>query len=140
MKEDVLRFLKEKKPKLCVLATSSIEAKPECAVVGYAVKDDLTIIVSTHKNSRKWNNVKENNKVALCIGWSFTEPYIQCDGVANLIEEGSNYQQSEQFFFYENPDAAKFKTPDTIFIEVKPSWIRFTDFSSHPPKSEELTF
>ena len=139
MKEAVLKFLKEKPEKFCVLATASKNGKTESAVLAYAIKDDFAILLSTHKESRKTQNILENNQVSLVIGWSFTDPYVQCDGIATIVENNDeSYQSDDQFFFSINPHAAQFKTPDTIFIAVKPTWIRFTDFSSSPPKVEEI--
>lgn len=140
MEEKVLEFLKKQNPKLCVLSTASKDGKPESAVMGYAVKDNLTIILSTHKESRKWHNLKENQKVSLVTGWNFEIPNIQYDGIATLIEEGPKYPETEQFFFTQNLHAARFKSPDTIFIEVKPMWIRCTELSQTPHHVEEKTF
>ena len=139
MKDAVLKFLKEKKEKFCVLATASKNGKTESAVLGYAVKDDFTILLSTHEGSRKVQNILENNQVSLIVGWSFTEAYVQSDCIASIIKkDNQSYADDDQFFFSINPHAAQFKTPDTIFIAIKPVWIRFTDFSSSPPKVEEI--
>ncbi len=139
MKETVFNFLKKKQEKFCVLATATKNGKPESAVLGYAIKDDFTILVSTHKGSRKAQNILENNQVSLVVGWSFTEANVQCDGLATIIEKGNPlYANDEEFFFSINPYAAQFKSSDTIFIEIKPTWIRFTQFSSSLPHVEEI--
>ncbi len=139
MKETVFNFLKQKQEKFCVLATATKDGKPESAVLGYAVKDDFTILVSTRRGTRKAQNILENNHVSLVVGWSFTEANVQCDGMAKIIErDNQSYAGDEQFFFSVNPHAAQFKTSDTIFIEIKPAWIRFTEFSSSPPHVEEI--
>ncbi len=138
--DKALQFLKNKNPKLCVLATASADGKPEAAVMGYAVQDDLTILLSTHKGNRKWQNLSKNSKVSLVFGWSFTEINIQYDGTATLIEEGPQKKEVEEFFFSQNPAARKFETPDTIFIQVKPVWIRLSDLTQTPPTTEEASF
>lgn len=137
MDKKVLEFLKNRPVKLCVLATSSKELQPWAAVLGYAVKDDLTIILSTHPTSRKWHNLKENNKVALVFGWEFSGLNIQCEGVAELIEQGEEYKHFDEFFFGQNPHAAKFKTPDTVFLKINLKWMRVTDFNKQPPTVKE---
>ena len=53
MKEEVFKFLSSKTPKLCVLATASNEAKPQCAVMGYTLTPNLEVILSTDSTSRK---------------------------------------------------------------------------------------
>lgn len=138
MQDQVISYLKNKQHKLCVIATSSNDGKPEAAVVGYAVKEDLTILLSTHQESRKYKNIKENHHVALVFGWSFTELSVQMEGIARPVEQDySEYKEAEEFFFTQNPDAAKFKSSDTVFIEIKPEWIRSMDLTVHPTKTEE---
>jgi general stress protein 26 len=138
MQDKVLEFLKNKNPKLCVLTTASKNVKPQAALVGYAIKDDLTIVLSTRKGTRKYENLQDNNQVALVFGSGFSENNVQMDGIATIIEEGNEYKQTDEFFFSQNPEAAKFKNPDTIFIVVKPHWIRFIDHSLPSAKPEEM--
>lgn len=140
MKDMVLEFLKQRDPKLCIIATASNNGKPESAVMGYAVKDDLTIILNTQKGTRKYNNIKDNSQVSLVFGWGFTEDNVQYDGIARLIEEENQYQETEEFFFGQNPAAKAYKNSNTSFIEIRPLWIRFLDHSVIPSKTTEETF
>lgn len=137
MEQNIVENLKSKEVKLCVLATTSKDGQPEAGVMGYAVKDDLTIVLSTKKSAKKLRNISENNNVALVFGWDFGTLNIQYEGTARVIESGDEYSKTESFFFSQNPAAAKFRSPDTIFIEIKPSWIRTTDPRNHPPTVEE---
>lgn len=136
-RDELVKYL-QKRPKLCVLATSTKKAKPECSVLSYAVEDDLSIILSTHKSSRKCTYIKENSQVALVFGWAFNQPNIQYEGVASIIEEGEEYKEYEKLFFSANPYARVFKKPETIFIVVKPTWIRWTNFMHIPPEIKEI--
>lgn len=140
MKEHVVELLKQQLSKLCVLSTATKDGKPESAVVGYAVKDDLTLYFSTHTNTRKYKNIVENPKASFVTGWTFNTSNIQIDGTARIIsEEHSEYKAIEEFFFTQNPEAAKFKSPGIIFIELTPTWAHLLDLSVHPPMSEEIT-
>ena len=137
MKQEILVLLKNLNPKLCVMATCGIDNQPECAVLTYVVHDDLTITISTHSKSRKWKNLEGNKKVALTFGWDFGKPYIQYEGIAELFTQGVDHQWHEEIYFKEHPDLIKFKGPDTVFLKVTPTWVRLTDYSSHPPRVEE---
>ena len=137
---DIFTFLKEKEEKLGVLATANNTGVPECAVVGYAAKDDGTIILNTNKNTRKVKNIKENNKVALVIGWSFHDKNVQYEGMAEIIERGHpDFSDCESFFFSANPKAAKFKSPDTIHIRIAPTWVKMLDLTVTPPQNAEFS-
>ena len=108
-----------KKPlKLCVLATATPQGKPECAVLAYAVNSDLSLILSTHTTSRKWRNIKANKQVAITLGQSFSELYIQYEGTAELITEGEEFKRCEEIFFTANPQAKQFQNSETAFIKV----------------------
>lgn len=138
--EDLVRFLKTREKKLCVISTVNEKNTPESAVVGYAVKDDLSLVISTNIKTRKWNNVKKNPHVSLVIGWDFNELSIQYEGIVSTLEEGGEYVDLHMFFFDQNPAAGKFKSEGTAFILIKPTWIRITNPTTFPPTTEEKTF
>ncbi len=141
MFQEVLDFLKKREPKLCVLATSSLANEPESAVMGYAVSDDLSIICSTDRSSRKWNNLKQNSKVAITFGWGFGELNIQYSGLATLVESGEELKKCEDIYFASHQESLEFKgTPETGYIKIKPTWIRLSDYSSDPPRIEEKNY
>ncbi len=136
LQADIYTFLANRTKKLCVLSTSFCHY-PESAVMGYAVKDDLTILLSTHANTRKIQNIRANEKVSLVFGWGFDEPNIQCSGKATIIE-GEDREEYATFFYKMNPEAEKFRSSDTLFISIKLIWIRFSDFTVRPPRIEEI--
>ena len=138
MEEKVLDYLKAKQIKLCVLATASQDAHPWCAVLGYAITDDLKFILSTHKGSKKYRNIQQNSQVSLLVGWEFKGLYIQCEGKVESIEGGDAFKESEEFFVGQNPHAAKFKSDSTIFLKVTPKFMRVTNFDITPPQIEEI--
>ncbi len=138
MDDRVRTFLKTLQPKICVLATASKESKPHCAVMGFALFSDDTIVFSTHTNTRKWQYLQDNKNVSVAVGWDFHDLNLQIDGVAELIDKGEALEQTAHEFFQINPDAGKFRTPDICFIKVRPTWIRKTDLSLTPPAIEEM--
>lgn len=139
--EQVVAILRNKQPKLCVLSSATLSGVPESAVVGYAVKDDLTLVFSTQKNTRKYRIITTNPHVSFVTGWSFHEPNIQIDGEARIVADKNDieYQDLETFFFGQNQDAAQFKTDNTVFIILKPSWYKLLDLSVHPVQEIEKT-
>jgi pyridoxine/pyridoxamine 5'-phosphate oxidase len=137
--QNVLQNLKEKQFKLCVISTCSHTGTPESAVLGYAVKDDLSVIVSTHTGSRKWKNIEKQSAVSLVFGWTFDELNLQYEGVATLYFQTEDAVKTEEFFFTQNPHAKQFKSDDTGYIVIKPTWIRVTDPRVHPAAVTELT-
>lgn len=137
-KQAVFDFIRQKEEKLCVLATVAKDNTPECAVVGYAAKEDGTIVINTNRNTRKVANLKGNNTIAIVIGWNFAERNVQYEGTATIIDRDHDECASlEEFFFTTNPKARKFESPDTIFIRIKPTWVKMIDLTGDP-KTEEF--
>ena len=141
MEEKILAFLKNRTPKLCTMATISLDSKPQNAVVGYAVKDDLKILINTNFHTRKWTNLKSTPSVALVFGWAFDELNVQYEGTAELLDSTHpDLQIEENYFFSQNEEARKFKSPETRIIRISPIWIRLMDPTVYPPKIEEKSF
>ena len=83
--------------------------------MGYAVLNDLTLILSTDKSSRKVKYLKENPKVALNFGLTFEELNIQYEGIAKLVEQGEEFKKCEDIYFSSHPESLEFKgVPETI--------------------------
>ena len=140
MKEKIRQILQGKQPKLCVLATADTSARPASAVVGYTVRDDCSILIATRPDTQKARNIRQNTKVSLVFGFSFSEPYIQLLGTAAEISGGQEKQAASEFFFSVNPEAVKFKTPDYLFFAITPTWARLIHVTQHPPLTEESAF
>lgn len=142
LKERLLKFLKERDPKLCVLSTASKNGKPESATVIYVLFDDLGLLVQTNNTYRKWANLKENSRVSVVVGWQFGYLYVQYDGAAELIERGhQDYTKYDELFVSENPKSKKFTAlPENVYAKIKPTWIRLRDDRDNPPKIEEVVF
>lgn len=141
MRDELYQFLNKRIPKLCVAATVTKEGKPECAAVGYAVLEDLTLIFTTSKKSRKWQNLSQNPHIALTIGQSFTESNLQYEGSATLLTDGEKYENTDKLFYAFRPDLLQYKSLDNGFVEVKPTWVRFMDFTDghHKVREEDFT-
>jgi general stress protein 26 len=77
MKNKVYSFIK--KYKLGVVSTTNSEYKPEAALVGIAVSNNLEIVFDTIKSSRKYHNILQNPEVAIVIGWD-NETTVQYEG------------------------------------------------------------
>ena len=136
MHEKVKTILLERNPKLCVIATATKEGLPEAALVGYAIMDDGTIILSTKKETRKAKNIEENNKIALVFGFSFTEFHVQLEGTVHITTNASH----EAFFFSQNTQAEKFKTQNDIKLVITPTWMRWFNPADSSIPTQEARF
>ena len=101
IKEDAFDFIKSND--LAVVATTSSQGSPQAAVVEYGELDDFTIIIDTLTSSRKYKNLRENNKTAIVIGRD-NDITVQIDAVATELN-GEELDVAKQAYFKKNERA-----------------------------------
>lgn len=134
-KNDVLEFIK--KQSLAVISTVTPDHKSESAVMAYSVKDDLTLIMSTEPNTRKYQNIQNNQYVSVVIGGLKDDPTLQIDGIAkilNTLEE----TEAKTFALAQHPELKDYLSTTCKFFTISPVWLRYSDFSQNPPEIVEF--
>lgn len=124
---------------LGVLGSIATDGKPQSALVGIAVSNELEIIFDTVKSSRKFQNLIKNPRCSFVIGWA-GETTVQYEGVA-FQPEGAQLQRYQQIYFTSWPDGpARLSWPGITHFVVRPTWVRYSDFDQRPPFIQEFTF
>lgn len=125
-----------------LLATASEAAVPQAAIVGVAVTEQLELVFDTLASSRKAANLRANAKVALVIGgWKDDEPKtLQYEGVAD-VPVGAELERIKAVYFSAFPDGRdRLSWPGITHFRVRPTWLRFSDFSVEPANVVERRF
>lgn len=138
MNPQVLQALRSAKPPLCVFSTVNDYDQPQSAVLAYVIRDDATVLLSTHSNTRKWANLKKNPKASIVFGVNFGVIGAQYEGSATLVDSGSEYENLKKEYFTTHPELEQYRSNDTAFIVMMPTWIRILDYTVSPPKTEEV--
>jgi uncharacterized pyridoxamine 5'-phosphate oxidase family protein len=126
-KKKIFEFLKQLK--IGVISTVDQHGKPESAVVGFGVMDNLELFFGTNISTRKYKNVKENPNISFVIGWD-EGITVQYEGVASEFAD-DQVEQYKEAYFQKNPTAKKFaNNPGQTYFKVSPTWIRYTDLSN----------
>lgn len=131
-------FLKENR--LAALATvSSEENAPQASLIYYITDESFHIYIVIAKESRKFKNISQNNKVALVVGQEMKPLELQLNGVAKVVEdEDKKHQLSSQYLEIANsntktpnwPPVINLSTNDGyIFMEITATNFKFSDFS-----------
>ena len=138
MKDLIYQFIAEQK--LGVVSTVNAGNKPEAAVVGIAVSEELEIVFDTVKSSRKYQNILHNANVALVIGWD-EEITVQYEGIAEVLGGDSEADRLREIYYRTYPDGRERAAtwPGLIHIKVIPKWIRYSNFNE-PLLIEEMNF
>jgi hypothetical protein len=91
IRSEALSFLKDHK--IAVLATAKPDGTPHAATVYYVVDDEFNIYFVTDSRSEKGQNISNNNKVGIAIG--FGPEISTMQGGGTIIEGDTPYSPVE---------------------------------------------
>ena len=137
-REVLLEFMRSEK--YAVQASVSAGGVPQAAVVGIAVTDDLEIVFDTLASSRKAPNLRANPAIALVIGGARDgdERTVQYEGTADE-PSGAELERLLAVYYSRFPEGPERRSwPDLIYVRVKPTWIRYSNFQKNPPEIIEF--
>ena len=139
---DALRLLEFlRRHRVAVEASVSAASGAQAAVVGVAFTDHFEVVFDTLASSRKTRNLRRNPKVALVIGGLLPgeERTVQYEGIADE-PSGADLERLKQTYYNVYPDGpSRLSWPGLIYVRVRPTWIRYSDFTMDPPQIVEFT-
>ena len=136
---ELLTFLRSHR--LAVQASVSGANAPQAAVIGYAITDRFELVFDTLDSSRKAENLRRRNQIALVIGGLVDgeERTVQYEGIADE-PSGEELDRLKQVYYAAWPDGpSRLRWPGLTYVRVKPTWIRYSDFNANPPEITEFT-
>ena len=135
----ILDFLRHH-PLAVEASVSSTEA-PQAAVVGIAVTDRFEIVFDTVDSTRKVENLRRNPRLAFVIGGltPAEERTVQYEGIADE-PSGAELERLKATYYQTYPDGpSRLSWPGLIYVRVRPTWIRYTDYTVVPTEIAEFT-
>jgi hypothetical protein len=126
--------------RLAVQASVSPAGVPQAAMVGFAVSDQFEIVFDTIQTTRKAQNLRQNAHLALVIGgWvPDDERTVQYEGEADE-PSGLELDRVKQVYYTAYPDGpSRASWPGLIYVRVRPSWVRYSDYNKDPPEIVEF--
>ncbi len=115
------------------------DGKPWVRYVMVNLKDNLEIFFTSHKKSRKVDQIHGNSYCHMLVGGDpkdFTKPYVQVAGKAEVSEDPALKKE-----FWVDYLATMFKGPDDpdyIIIKVKPEYFEFWGDGKMEPQVYEV--
>jgi len=124
---ELLAFLQAQK--VCVQASVHADGRPQSAVVGYAVSDDMELVFDTVTTSRKYANLVADPRCAITV-WS-EEITVQLEGVAD-VPTAEDLERLRACYFVAFPDGRdRLRAwPTLAYLRVRPTWARYSDFAT----------
>jgi len=108
--------------------------------VGFAISDQFEIVFDTLSTTRKAQNLRKNPRIALVVGGLVAgdERTAQYEGVADE-PAGAELDRLKQVYYAAYPDGpSRLNWPNLIYVRVRPTWIRYSDYNSDPPAIVEF--
>jgi hypothetical protein len=119
-----------------VVSTTHGDGRAQAAVVGVAVTDALELVFDTLTTSRKYENLRRDGRCAV-VAWRDAET-IQLEGIADE-PVGDERTRLVAHYLAAFPDGrARAELPTIAYFRIRPSWMRWSDFSTEPPRIEEI--
>lgn len=125
--------------KECVVATVNPEGNPQAATVGFSIDEKFQVIIATNESTRKANNISNNSNIALVVGFS-GDTTLQYEGIAEKTPTNELGSRLEEHF-KKLPGAKKFANDaGQAYFLIKPTWLRFTDYTAEDEIFETRDF
>ena len=135
---ELLAFLRMQR--LAVQASRGPDDSLQAALIGIAVTDRLEIVFDTLATTRKARNLRVSPRLALVIGgWTDgDERTVQYEGIADE-PAGRELDRLKAAYFDAWPDGpSRASWPGLTYVRVRPTWIRYSDFTRTPPLITEF--
>ncbi len=125
---------------LAAMATITPDGEPEVAIVCVARHRELGLVIDTLTDSRKFANLEAHPRVAFALGWGEDMVTVQYEGVIEH-PEGAELEAAKQRYFEVWPDGREREAwPNTVYLTVRPTWIRWADYGHGAPVIDEEAF
>ena len=109
--------------------------------MGFAISDEFEIISDTLDSTRKVANLHQNPRVAFVIGGLLPgdQRTAQYGRVADE-PSGAELGRLTDIYYRVHPDGrARRSWAGLIYLRVRPTWIRYSDYNVDPPQIVEFT-
>ncbi|HEV3030348.1 MAG TPA: pyridoxamine 5'-phosphate oxidase family protein [Polyangia bacterium] len=122
------------------VASVSDAGTPQAALVGIVVSDAFEIFFDTLELTHKAANLRARPHAALVLGSvdAGAQVTIQVEGVADE-PRGADLERLKALYFERFVDGpGRQSWAGLIYVRVRPTWLRFTDYTPDPPHLVEL--
>lgn len=136
IKDKAFKFIKEQH--FAVVATASVKGEPQAATMAFFVENDFTFYFISINGSKKLENLKNNDNVAIVIGFGPQAMTIQGGGKAKITNDVPDDLFQKMVGSVPNADITKWpilKLAKNGFstITIRPKWLEWLDLN---PDSE----
>ncbi len=122
---------------VCRLATTSKDGLPHVVPVNYIFLDGY-FYVATDYDTKKFSNVKENNRVALLVDTVKPNRAVLIEGVAHIVERGPEFRRVYPIFHkkFDWVRAEPWSEGEAPFLRIRP--LNKVSWGSAPGREQKI--
>ena len=124
------------KERVCVLSIVLADGSPHNAIMHYSEQTDPAKIFFQTSMSVKTQAIQEKEggaKAAVVVGLNEKDMVcLQMRGSIRIVSDPQELTMIYKIHYVKQPQAEKYKSPRTIFLEFTPLWWRYSDFTTNP--------
>ena len=122
------------------VSSVSAAGAPQAAVVGVVVSEDFEIFFDTIDTTHKAVNLRARPRAAVVLGsvGADAKVTVQVEGAADE-PRGTDLERLKELYFerfLDGPTRQAWK--GLIYVRVRPTWLRLSDYGQDPPRIVEL--
>ena len=123
--------------RFCTLATSSLDGKPEAAMMMFASDTNGSLVFYAFSNARKYKNIIDNPQASVVI-YNFPD-YLQMDGIISELS-GDEAHLAKRLLIDKDDGHEYYHDDDRcIYFRFVPRWLKVRVDSNFPSKYFEFT-
>ena len=135
---ELLRLMRAERH--ATVASVSAAGVAQAAVVGVVVSEDFEIFFDTLDATRKAVNLRARPRAAFVLGSTAADAKatVQVEGVTDE-PRGTDLERLKELYFerfLDGPTRQAWK--GLIYVRVRPTWLRMSDYATDPPRIVEL--
>ncbi|OHA68239.1 MAG: hypothetical protein A3A27_00140 [Candidatus Wildermuthbacteria bacterium RIFCSPLOWO2_01_FULL_47_18] len=124
------------KERVCVLSVVLADGSPHAAALHYSQQiDPVKLFIQTYPTV-KTRAILEGGgaaKAAVVIGFNEQDFLtLQMRGMVNIVSDPAKLEEIYKIHYAKHPEAEKYKSSRTIFLEFTPTWWRYSDLKTDP--------
>lgn len=136
MTDEIKKFLHENN--IAVLSVMLSDGSPHGAAIHFSHTDEpLNFYFQTKIGSRKCEALVDGRagKASVVVGFDEKEMItIQLDGEVRQLHDEKEIEALCSIHYAKHPYAAKHRHEGAAFLKFTPTWWRYSDYSSRPPR------
>jgi hypothetical protein len=135
---ELLRLMRAERH--ATVASVSAAGEAQAAVVGVVVSEDFEIFFDTLDTTHKAVNLRARPRAAVVLGSTAADAQVtvQVEGAADE-PRGTDLERLKELYFerfLDGPTRQAWK--GLIYVRVRPTWLRMSDYATDPPRIVEL--